>query len=240
MRKYDAVKAPEAHDIIWQNWGYSHLELTVRRTLSDIGIYSLVIVNFFILLCTKMVQSKLAKSKYASSVLLSLLNVGFSVVVILVNRLLLSLINYFVVLEKHKTSSLYFSQILNRNLLANFVNTVSLVLIVNRIVGGVLDSCNVLGLSGTVGNVIVSGIIHTFSNSLTLILNPKYLWKLLQRNRLTIQLKNDKNRVIQCEVNEVFEQLPTHIHTFYNMTLTTVVLAYFTSRLFLWINFGSI
>lgn len=219
-------RAPEADDIMWQNWGVPYRKRIIRRLLSWVLIYVIIALNFLSLVGIKYGQHYIVIRNNVTGFLLALTNICFTLVIIIVNAILMLLIQYLVVYQTYRTKTSHFSEIVNKSLLASFGNGVILVLIVNKFVLGD-DTWNIFGSDGTMGNMIISMIIYIFSDSLALLLDVGFVFKLFNRWKINKELQKSTNHLLQCELNEAMEQLPISVDDMYQLCFKTIILSFF-------------
>ena len=151
-------------------------------------VFVIILVDFFILLTVKVIQYSITHSNSSSpdvplsKIWVTILNVLFTFIVSFFNLIIGRLVKTLVIFQKNRTTTEQLLEMVSFSMFTQFVNTILIVLMINRILAE--NSWNLLGISGTSGNVFFSMVIHIFTGMLSILIEINYFMKIFKQWRM--------------------------------------------------------
>lgn len=221
-----AERAPEPNDIIWENLGTSWIEKFKMQWWTHFYTLLVLVLCFFCIFGLTFLQKYLTdpnEPKVYNKYVKNLINALGAVFISVVNYLLNFVIKKFASLEKHLTVTGYDSSIASKKIIAQFLNTAIIYIIISWIKDNWIEQS---GLIDQLLNICISTIIV---NSALYAFDPFYLIRLLNRRKV---IKNpEKSMLTQSEAHALFEEPTLDIPNLYSGVINVMLFSAFYATL---------
>lgn len=222
----EVERAPEPNDIIWENLGTSWLEKFKLQWWTAFYTFLVLLVCFFCIFGLTYIQRFLTDPddpKVTGTFTPGLINALGAIFISVVNYLLNFVIKRFASMEKHLTMTGYDSSIASKKVVAQFLNTAVIYIIISWLFGSWTDNT---GLINQLRNICISTIVI---NSALFAFDPLYVLRLWQRRNV---IKNTaKSMMTQSEAHALFEDPSLDIPNLYSGVINVMLFSAFYATL---------
>lgn len=219
-------RAPEPNDIIWENLGTSWMEKFKLQWWTFMYTCLVLVFCFFCIFGLTFLQKYITDPndpKTLNTNVQNLVNALGAIFISVVNYLLNFVIKKFALLEKHFTVTGYDSSIASKKVIAQFMNTAIIYIIISWIKGSWTEKS---GLVNQLLNICLSTI---FVNSFLFAFDPLYLYRLYLRRKVV--KAPEKSMMTQSEAHALFEDPSLDIPNLYSGVINVMLFSAFYATL---------
>ena len=219
-----AERAPEPNDIIWENLGTDWIVKFKLQWWTAFYTFLILVACFFAIFGLTFLQKFLtAKDNAPDSSPPPVTNTNLKNFINALGAILISVIKKFASLEKHLTHTGYDSSVASKKVIAQFLNTAIIYIIISWLKQSWTDSSGLIDqlLNICISTLIVNSALYSF--------DPLYLLRLYQRRK--VRKEGAKSMMTQSEAHALFEDPTLDIPNLYSGVLNVMLFSAFYATL---------